>query len=253
MDRRSFLIAAGALPFCNAALSADDPWTARFFDGGFDGRDYWAGFAIEMSGGWKTYWRVPGSGGVPPEVQVTGANLKEAEFLYPLPQRFRDPDGESIGYKKTVVFPIRLTPKSVATLLRAEFTAFFGVCDVVCIPARREGAISFASDARTTPDAVLLASWRQRVPSVSTTGPVLSAEATSTDGKPALVVTLAAPVEEIFVVGPERYYFQAPAIEENRATLPIAGASAATEIKGQKISLTTVSSGVGLEQVVTVL
>jgi DsbC/DsbD-like thiol-disulfide interchange protein len=253
MNRRSFLTASCALPFCEFARAETKPWRARFLDGGFDGNDYWAGFAIEMSEGWKTYWRVPGAGGVPPQIDVTGANLKSAEVLFPLPRRFRDPEGESIGYKKEVVLPIRLTPVSMTTPLQVQFSAFFGICDEVCIPAQSKGAINFAKSSKATPDAALLAQWRDKVPKRSGTGPVQSAVAATDNGKPALVLALVSPVEEVFALGAEKYYFHAPRIEGGQATIVVSGAKSAAELQGQRVRLVTVSGGKGLEQELTVL
>ncbi|MCH9764910.1 MAG: hypothetical protein K0U34_02815, partial [Alphaproteobacteria bacterium] len=68
---------------------------------------------IEMEPGWKTYWRNPGeAGGIPPEFDWTGSkNLSEANVLFPAPKRLVDPNGDTVGYKDGVIFPVRIAAK----------------------------------------------------------------------------------------------------------------------------------------------
>ena len=69
-----------------------------------------AGVELQMPEGWKTYWRNPGdAGGVPPSFDWSKSeNLAGAKVLYPAPKRFTDRAGDTVGYKGTVVFPVRL-------------------------------------------------------------------------------------------------------------------------------------------------
>ena len=61
--------------------------------------------------GWKTYWRMPGDAGIPPQFDWSGSqNVKSVEVLWPAPQRFIDSGGETVGYKDRVVFPLRIVP-----------------------------------------------------------------------------------------------------------------------------------------------
>lgn len=253
MNRRSFLSLLGAMPFWNGAHAEASPWKARFLDGGFDGRDYWAGLFIEISKGWKTYWRVPGAGGIPPQVETTGINLKSAELLFPVPQRFYDESGESIGYKDEVVFPLRLAPRDVAAPLEVKFSSFFGVCEVVCIPAKSEATLRFAMGSNQSPDAMLVSAWRQKLPVLSKEGPVLSATVTIKDNKPALDIRFKGKADDIFISGSDKYYFHAPRIKDEWASVAVSGAKSADELKGQALQIITVTGGKGLEQTILVL
>jgi DsbC/DsbD-like thiol-disulfide interchange protein len=95
-----------------------------------------AGLQIELEPGWKTYWRTPGDGGgMPPEGDwVQSKNLADAKLLFPAPHRLRDPQGDSIGYKDEVVFPILLTPIKSGQPIDLRVSFAFGVCREICIP-----------------------------------------------------------------------------------------------------------------------
>ena len=70
-----------------------------------------AGVDIALDPGWKTYWRMPGDAGVPPHFDWSASrNVKAVEVLWPAPSRFIDPEGETVGYRDRVVFPVRVTP-----------------------------------------------------------------------------------------------------------------------------------------------
>ncbi len=96
-----------------------------------------AGVEISLDEGWKTYWRNPGSSGVPPRVDWAGSeNLAEATLLFPAPQRFVDKDGDTIGYKKTVVLPVLVRPRDPAKPVVLKLALEYGVCREVCIPVQ---------------------------------------------------------------------------------------------------------------------
>lgn len=98
-----------------------------------------AGLEITLDDGWKTYWRHPGASGVPPRFDWSKSdNLAGALVLYPAPQRYSEADGETIGYKKRVVFPIELTPKDPTRPITLRLELEYGACREVCIPVQAE-------------------------------------------------------------------------------------------------------------------
>ena len=81
-----------------------------------------AGVEIELADGWKTYWRNPGSSGVPPLFDWSAAsNLASAEVRYPAPTRYGDRGGDTIGYKHRLIFPIVVRPADPQRRRRARF------------------------------------------------------------------------------------------------------------------------------------
>ena len=134
-------IALSASPYATEWVKGHNSRTRLIVGGapGADGRlQRYAALEIAMPSGWKTYWRQPGSaGGIPPNVSWQGStNLKNATIQYPAPIRMVDPSGESIGYKKSVVFPLHLEPVDPAKPLVLDLKVFFGVCREICIPAQ---------------------------------------------------------------------------------------------------------------------
>jgi DsbC/DsbD-like thiol-disulfide interchange protein len=102
-----------------------------------------AGVEIEIANGWKTYWRAPGdSGGVPPNFNWSGStNLAAATVLYPAPKRMADANGESIGYKTSVVFPIEVTPRDPQQPVTLELAFEYGICREICVPAEAKMSV----------------------------------------------------------------------------------------------------------------
>lgn len=132
--------AANAAPYATAWVEGHNSKTRLIVGGalGDDGTiERYAALEIALPSGWKTYWRQPGnSGGIPPHVSWQGSkNLRSLTVLYPAPIRMPDPNGESIGYKKNVVFPLRLELVQPATAVKLDLSVFFGVCREICIPA----------------------------------------------------------------------------------------------------------------------
>jgi len=124
-----------------------------------------AGVEIEMADGWKTYWRNPGSSGVPPHITWDSSrNLQAARLLFPAPDRFVDREGDTIGYKHSVMFPIELTPRDPAKPVELEIGAEFGVCKDICIPVELKLALDVPAAAGQLAPSSPLAKAVDRVP-----------------------------------------------------------------------------------------
>jgi DsbC/DsbD-like thiol-disulfide interchange protein len=99
-----------------------------------DGR-HMSGISLRLAPGWKTYWRSPGAGGIPPSFNWSGSsNLASVEVRYPVPKVMVQNGLQSIGYDRDVVFPLIVSAKdrSAPVGLRAEIEV--GLCEEVCIP-----------------------------------------------------------------------------------------------------------------------
>src|ERR1700754_2564797 len=72
------------------------------------------GVAFQLQPGWKTYWRTPGDSGVPPRFDFSKSdNVEAVTVLWPAPMKFDDgAGGQSLGYKKQVVLPLRIVAKA---------------------------------------------------------------------------------------------------------------------------------------------
>lgn len=124
-----------------------------------------AGVEIELAKDWKTYWRNPGSSGVPPTLSwQPSSNLAAAETLYPAPKRLADRDGDTFGYKGRVILPIAIRAidpaKPVGLVLEIEY----GVCKDICIPVQSRLELTIPAGAADKPVAAELAMAFDAVP-----------------------------------------------------------------------------------------
>lgn len=98
-------------------------------------RQLFAGIEISLAPKWKTYWRTPGDTGIPPFFDWTGSeNLKMAKVMYPVPGRFQDPMGMTIGYKSRVTLPVLLKPEDPSKPIKLKLTAQYAICYDLCVP-----------------------------------------------------------------------------------------------------------------------
>ena len=93
------------------------------------------GWQVQMEGDWKTYWRTPGSAGLPPVFSWAGSvNIANVEVLYPLPSRFQLFDLQTYGYHNEVVYPIKITPAIAGAPITVKMKVNFLVCEDLCVP-----------------------------------------------------------------------------------------------------------------------
>ena len=96
-----------------------------------------AAIDIQLEKGWKTYWRVAGGGGIPPQFDWSASeNIASFDVKWPAPTVFWDYGQQSIGYKDALVLPIIFHPKDADKPMRISGTIDFGVCENVCVPVR---------------------------------------------------------------------------------------------------------------------
>lgn len=118
------------------AGAAGEPATGYILPGWReDGGRHIAGLAIDLEPGWKTYWRAPGEGGIPPRFNWSGSsNLATVEVVFPVPKLLDQNGIRSIGYDRDVVFPLIVTPRDAAKPVRLRGEIEIGVCEDICIP-----------------------------------------------------------------------------------------------------------------------
>ena len=266
IDRRvlvsALALAAAASPA--AAGVSVSPWVrdtksaVRLIRGGFDGTAHRAGVHITLDPGTKTYWRTPGDSGVPPTFDwASSDNVADVALSWPAPLRFPDGGGYSIGYKASVVFPVRVTPRDPRRPVRLVLKLDYAVCDQICIPAKGEGTLVISAAPADPAIESLLAGFEARVPRPVVDGLGLSISAVERGGENP-VVTLAARVDEgaradLFVEGPDaRWVLPLPEIldtsgAQRRFRLVMDGAPRGVEPLGQVLTFTLVSGDRALE------
>ncbi|PIV74258.1 MAG: hypothetical protein COW55_09860 [Rhodobacteraceae bacterium CG17_big_fil_post_rev_8_21_14_2_50_65_11] len=94
-----------------------------------------AGLLIRLAPGWKTYWRAPGEGGIPPHLQLRDRRgLLGVEMHWPVPEVFNANGLRSVGYRSDVVLPLELTLADGQGDLQLAGRLDLGVCQDICMP-----------------------------------------------------------------------------------------------------------------------
>lgn len=119
---------------------------------------------IALAEGWHTYWRDPGSSGIPPQIDVSGSTgLMNPVIAYPAPKWIENDYGDYAGYAKPVRLPFTLTRTATAPH-RLVANVFLGICEDICIPVqtRFETMIGYATG--STLDAMIANSAHEDLP-----------------------------------------------------------------------------------------
>jgi len=180
---------------------------------------YLAGLEVALEEGWKTYWRMPGDAGVPPTFDWSGsANAAAIKVLYPAPVRMPEAGGEVVGYKRSVVFPVDVTPQDPGKPVELKLTLELGICREICIPA----AASFSlilTPGRTSAPAPQIAAALELVPRPQTArragDPELERVAVDREGRvPRLIIEAmfrgGDKGADVFVEAPDGLYIPLP-------------------------------------------
>ncbi len=243
MQRRTFITALATLPFIRPALAEIPEHEIKLISSGADSKDLVYGLHVKLAKGWKTYWAVPGEAGIPPLIKIEGKDIEGFTVQYPTPIRIIDGSGESIGYHDEVVFILR--PTTTALINRAhvegKISAFMGVCQIICKPVKFEADLSSA-----VRNDVLLKKYMAQVPTQSTF------VSKATQNADQIEITLSLPVDDLFVDGPSNLYLRKPALSQGKATLKIDGLTEGQKLTGEKLRITAVVGGKGLEQTITI-
>jgi DsbC/DsbD-like thiol-disulfide interchange protein len=171
--------------------------------------DVHAGAEIKLSPGWKTYWRYPGDSGVPPRFNFAQSlNVKSVNVSWPAPDHFVDEAGQSIGYKDSVIFPLRITPEDPTKPVTLRLALDYAVCEKLCVPAKGETELRLSGEPSSL--APLLEAAEARVPKRVRLGEgtVLAIQAVhreTLDGRQRVVVDTKEPAAdpvELYAEGP---------------------------------------------------
>ena len=124
-------------PVAMAQTALSDLIKVDVLDGGqaADG-SYLTALRLNLSKGWKTYWRAPGDAGIPPQFDWSAAeNVARVDYVWPTPSVFDQNGMRSIGYHDQLVLPVKITPKNAARDVQLTGKIDIGLCKDICIPA----------------------------------------------------------------------------------------------------------------------
>jgi DsbC/DsbD-like thiol-disulfide interchange protein len=248
--RSTLAMAVSCALLVHPSLGADKPFRVTLVGDAYLAGGWMTGVRIELDEGWKTYWRMPGEAGIPPEFKWSASVPAGIEVLYPLPGRFADASGETVGYKDEVVFPV-IVKAAAATGLKLEVDLFFAVCRDICIPAQAKAAIELGPSLRDAAGSQRVEHWTSRVPAAGLIA--VAASVVSESGKPVLHLDLAEPVDDIFIETNTSAYLRAPefSADGRKARLVIDNVKDPAALSGTALKLTFSKSTGGLEQSLT--
>lgn len=96
---------------------------------------YQSALEVRLASGWKTYWRIPGDAGIPPNLNWEGSqNVKSIKVAWPTPEVFFAAGAVSIGYHDEMFLPLHVEAIDPALPVKLHLTADIGVCEFICIP-----------------------------------------------------------------------------------------------------------------------
>lgn len=268
--RSGVLIVAAALLSAIPASARIGPWIeADVVDirlvatAGADGAAPVAALEIVLAPGWKTYWRTPGEGGLPPILDFSESrNLLEATVGYPPPHRYNDSYSITNVYEGRVVLPIELVPEVAGAPVTVHLRFDLGVCETICIPFQIETSVTFSTGETDLVALALHQEGRAHLPSPPIPGEfeVVRVDRAAEDGLAAEYrATVIAPQPfgaELFVEGPVGWFAIAPHQIDRDGDLLIFGFgfermnSEGPAISGTPVMFTLVSGGAAIEQTV---
>lgn len=98
---------------------------------------------IAPENGWHTYWKVPGSGGIPPQVTLKdGGNASLVRIDFPAPRVFEDGNIRDFGYDSRVMLPITLQQTAPGKQSRIDANVFIGLCADICVPFQADLSVT---------------------------------------------------------------------------------------------------------------
>lgn len=130
--------------------------TARILPGWRDADGHhFAAIQIDLAEGWKTYWRAPGSGGIPPVFKWRGSrNVEAVRLHWPTPRVYEQDGIMSVGYKHQLILPVEVVPSDASARATLVADIEFGVCKDVCMPVTARITGRLPADAGTPDGAI---------------------------------------------------------------------------------------------------
>jgi DsbC/DsbD-like thiol-disulfide interchange protein len=134
-----------------------------------------AGLAIRLAPGWKTYWRSPGEGGLPPVFDWSSSrNLRSVAVEWPAPTVDETYGMISLVYAADVVLPLVVVAEDPALPVSLVLSLSFGVCADICVPAQADVSLDLPPGAPPRGEQEIR-THRARVPLTAAEGGVVEA------------------------------------------------------------------------------
>lgn len=174
---------------------------------------------INLKPGWKTYWRDPGSAGVPLQMDLSGSeNISGHAIGYPAPRRFDDGYSVYAGYKDPVALAVTFTVPDPSRPVTLEADVFLGICESICIPVQTRFQLTTAGESGSTPETAIVEMAHAALPRDAGDGMQISAVRLDGDMLVAKVDADSIGDPDLFVVSDNGWYFGTPVVEQADGT-----------------------------------
>lgn len=152
-------------------LHPDDVADVRLLSGWrMENGNHMAALQVTLEPGWKTYWRAPGDGGIPPEFDWSGSrNMGVVDFHWPTPEVMDAGGMTTIGYRHELVLPFEVTPSDIGEDVTLDADLLLGICKDICVPVSRPLSADLSA-AATEPDMAILRALDSRPDTVEEAG-----------------------------------------------------------------------------------
>lgn len=100
------------------------------------GEPFWIALALDLEGGWHSYWQNPGDSGYPTRIDLSlPDDVQASDIHWPAPQRFSLSGITNYGYGGTAYHFIRITPPGNASgPVTIQADANWLICETICVP-----------------------------------------------------------------------------------------------------------------------
>ncbi len=253
----------------SASLAASSSWETalggkiRLIAGGGEPQALKAGLEVQLEQGWKTYWKVPGDAGIPPNFDFsTSTNVANVTVNWPVPTRFGD-TSQMLGYKDAIVFPLSVTPKDPSKPVDLKASVQLGICSDLCVPVMADLALSIpAGGDRDLGVEMLIDRDQALVPLKERKGfAIEKVEQLQQKGQPdKLLISALIPkgygARDLFVEAPKNWYLPLPKAiqkadaegEPSRFELVLDGLPKEAQTKGKVLTVTLTNGEEAIEQ-----
>ena len=207
-----------------------------------------AAVEVKLEPGWTTYWRYPGSSGIPPVFDFSGSNgFTAGPVAFPAPRLLGNEQLRYAGYKGTVAFPLDgQSFQGVETEINLDL--LIGVCAEICIPAQARMKITSDELANSDPFAnqIIWTAEKQIPRKVKPDEMPVSKEM---DGDDNLIISVnykdLGDKPALFVEGPPEWYLQPASLiarENNQGifALDVSNAPEGSDILAEELVFTLV-------------
>jgi len=210
---------------------------------------------VKLEQGWSTYWRYPGSSGIPPVFNFSKSEaVSVGKVSFPTPTLIEQEFGSYAGYKNKVMFPFEADLLSTSGG-KINLDLLIGVCEKVCIPAKAEMNIKVSDLFQSDSDAVRTISFAKiTVPKKMPANEVITQVHKADDGLLHIKVKHDASLGKpaLFVEGPREWYLTPAKLisqEKGIATfeLDVSNAPLESEILSEKLRFTLATGSTGIE------